>query len=707
VAEGWRQVWDDIRRSMRRKGAVEGEERRDMAVPPDAGALSVGTSPEPEPASVPRPEAEAGPWTVQSEPEPPAAPPPPRRVRLYRWMPVALAAAVIGGFAVYLLLPDPVGMTGRRPPAPNVVATFRGGRITVEDVRRHLAELVPDQDTRRGFQGIEDYQGLVEEMIADELVRRWASGRNAERDKNFQHVMKHITEEINLDELHAQMHQGPMGVTEADVQAYYDANRPRFGDQTLEQVRGQIRATLQQQRESGFAQEYLARLKETATVTRDFALLAPPEPEGRELEAYYEANRTRYVLPAQAVVDEIRLNIGQAEGAAGEKAARALTRLRAGEDFASVARDLSEAPLPPEGTTVRKGERDPAYDAAVLALQPGETSGVIRAGDAFYVVRLRALRPERQQRLDEVRDQVRRAVRVQKEARWFAENADRTLFTIRGRRYTLGEFWTEYQELPEAFLARYQGVEGRRALAERLIERLLLLQDSYDRLLDAKNTQQVEETRLSVLAQMLEQEEVDEKIAVSDQELAAYYQEHKKELTEPPQVRIRYIMIRLGAPGRDRVRAWAKADEAYKQLVPGVLQKGRDFAEVARRYSEDQATAARGGELSGWIREGPDLLAELAEHPFHEQTLGLRTGEISRPFEYGGAIYIVQVRERKEARPLTFEETKELLREELRQKKHDELRAQLSRKLLNEARVVIYGQTLRQLAREAGQADRR
>ncbi len=617
---------------------------------------------------------------------------------------VALAVLLLGGLGIYFLLPDPVGVTGRRPPAPNVVATFTGGRITIEDVRRHLAELVPDK-AQRSFQELEDYQLLVEEMITDELVRRWAAGRNADRDQDFQHVMKHISEDINLDELHAQMHQGQMGVTEAEVRAYYDANRGQFGDLTLDQVRAQVRTRLQQQRETRFVQEYLARLKETATVTRDFTLLAAPEPEDRELQAYYEINRGQYLFPAQAVVDEIRVDVGQDEAAAREKAGRALTRLRAGEDFAAVARDLTGVPPPPQGTPVRKGERAPAYDAAVFTLDQGQISVVFRAGDAFYVARLRALRPERQQSFDEVRGQVRRAVRGQKEEKWFAENGDRTLFTIRGKRYTLGEFWKEYRELPEAFVARYQGVGGRQALAERLIERLLLLQDSYDRLLQSKNKVQLEEARLSVLAQMLEQEEVDEKIKVSDQDLSAYYEEHKKELTEPPQVRIRYIVIRLGQTGRDRVQAWTKANEAYKQLAPGVLQKGRDFAQVARQYSEDPATAARGGDLDGWIREGPDLLAEATEHPFHEQTLGLRSGEISRPFEWGGAIYIVQVRERKEARQLTLEEAKEFLREELRQKKHDDLRAELSKKLLTQARVTIYDRTLQQMAKGTNPAE--
>lgn len=167
-------------------------------------------------------------------------------------------------------------------------------------------------------------------------------------------------------------------------------------------------------------------------------------------------------------------------------------------------------------------------------------SEVFRAGDAFYIGRLLSLEPARRPSLDEVRAQVHQVVLAEKEAVWFEENANRTLLTIDGKRFTLGEFWREYQELPLPFVADYQ------ALAERLIERLLLVEDSYDQLLEADNQDELEEIRLDVLAQMMEQEEVDDKVEVTDEELQAYYQQHRVDLVEPPQARIRQIVIRLG-----------------------------------------------------------------------------------------------------------------------------------------------------------------
>jgi len=730
MSEGWKQIWDDIRHALK-PPAAEGETGGQVDSESTIQGVTPLTSPSPAQPAVELPPAKAPPES-QVEPgqgiEEPAAlaeaagkgevepaegleqpaeladdegdlakSAPEQR----RWLPILLFVGLVAAAAFYFLH-GPLTMAS--PPAPNVVATYDGGQITVEDVRQHLALLVPDEKFQGQLQNVAGYQMLVEQMITDEVVRRWAAERKADRDEKFQHAMKHISENMNLDQVHTQMHEKQVGVTEADIQAYYNANRQQFGDLTLTQARDQILTTLEGQREDQFVQDYLNRLKENASITRDFSLLEVPEPAEPELRAYYEANQAQYLLPAQAVVDEIRIAVGQDEAAAQEQANKALTRLGSGEEFAAVAGDLSQTPFSEQGVRIVKGQRDPAYDDVVFKLEENELSNVFRAGDAFYLVQLRAGEPERQQTLDEVRAQIRQAVLAEKEAAWFKENANRTLFTIHGERYTAGEFWQEYQELPPTFLVNFQGAEGRKALAERLIERLLLVEDSYDQLLETENKAELEEVRLNVLAQMMEQEEVDDKIQITDEEVQQYYEQHKDQLVEPPQVKIRVIVIQLGQAEDERKRAWDKANEAYQKLAPGLLQTGADFAEIARQYSEDEVTANQGGE-AGWVREGPDILAELVEHPFHQQILGLAVGEISQPFEWEGVIYIVQVQDRKEGRQLTLEETKDILREELRLKKHDELTVQLSQKLLEQAQVKIYDEVLLSLVKEQGQVE--
>lgn len=157
--------------------------------------------------------------------------------------------------------------------------------------------------------------------------------------------------------------------------------------------------------------------------------------------------------------------------------------------------------------------------------------------------------------------------------------------------------------MPAPFLDSYQGAKGRQALVERIIERALLFQDSLSQVSQSDTKEKKDEMRLKVLAQMMEQEEVDEKITVDDAEIQEFYDTNKETFAKPARSKVRHIAISVGETDEDYTRAWERAEEAYKKLVPGFLKKGADFASVAREYSDDEATKNSGGEMSDWISE--------------------------------------------------------------------------------------------------------
>jgi arylsulfatase A-like enzyme/Flp pilus assembly protein TadD len=73
-----------------------------------------------------------------------------------------------------------------------------------------------------------------------------------------------------------------------------------------------------------------------------------------------------------------------------DRAEALLARLRAGEDFAAVAREASEDASAPDGGwvgSVRVAELRPPLGEAAAALRPGETSGVLAADDGYFVLR--------------------------------------------------------------------------------------------------------------------------------------------------------------------------------------------------------------------------------------------------------------------------------------------------------------------------------
>lgn len=616
-------------------------------------------------------------------------------IHLSRKKKIILGVIVVATFLVFIFRED---IFAPWPPAPNVVAAYDGGRITIEDVEKHLVSLVEDEEYRKQLKSPQGYGLIVQEMITDEIVKRWQANRKPDQDKEFSHVMKHITEEINLDELHAQMHKGQLGVTEGDIGAYYDANKKDFGDKTLTDVREEIKTKLQSEKEDQFVQNYITGLKNKSSITQDLDTLTVPEPADWELRNYYDANKNQYLVKAQALVHEIRIPKGTDEKKAKEKAEQTLSKIRSGSDFGQVYQETTGSPLPQSGTTRVKGAQDASYEDALFRLDVGQVSEVITDKDAFVIAKLISKEPERQLSFEEVKSEIQTAVFSEAEKKYYTDNADRTLFTVNGKRFTLGEFWEEYQELPLSFLTSYSGKEGKQALVEKIIERLLLYEDSLSQVSQTETKERKDEMRLKVLAQMLEQEEVDEKIKIEDKNLQDYYNRNKAELIMPAKSKVRQIVIRTGGSADDEhKKAFEKANEAYKKLVPGPLKKGEDFASVAKQYSEEESTKDKGGEVAEWVAEEMNMMGEIVKHQYHEQVQAIPKGEVGPPFEANGYIYIVEVLDRAEPEQLSFENSKEFIKERLTQEKHTELSEKLSSKLMKDAKVVIYTRTLKKI----------
>ncbi|WP_336072297.1 peptidyl-prolyl cis-trans isomerase [Nitratireductor rhodophyticola] len=725
MAQGWRQSWSDLLDSLR-GGPPRAREDRPLAPPPSqreeptpdqpvnegdtstpgtteqessaAGfstglAETVGTTAVTAQQTVDGDDSADTPVRAEvttPQPEPDSGEPRKLSGRSYTVIAVIAALAVVS----WLLSPYDFGtdLWPPEPPAPDVVATFDGGRITLTDVESHLNVLVPSR-LRELARSQEALLAVVEDLISDQLIRRWAAERKPEGEEAFRHAVKHINEELSLDSFASQLHEESLPIAESEMRKYYETNEVRFEGQTFAQAREDIRQILVAEREPEFIESYLERLRTNASIARSFELLDVPPPSEEELESYYEANLNEFALPRRAVVDEIEIPVAAFGDAAQQRAGNVLLRIRGGASFKEAATRLPETRLS-VGREVAEGTRLPDWDRNVFALVPGELGSVFRAGESFYIVRLSELKPARTQSLSEVRRVVAAAVERQKEQDWFEANGEKTLFTLKGQRYSLKQFYKEYQELPASAQRQYAGPDGLRKLANALIDRMLLVADTYDNLLDVKTKPLADETRLRLLRQMMEQEEVDDKIEVTEAEMKEFYKANVEQMVYPPRARIRYIRIGLGASDDEMRRARKRADEAYRKLVPGLFGDGADFAVVAQEYSEDPESAAKGGELAGWVGEGSDPLTELMDHPFHEAVLRLEPGEVSKPFEIAGSLYIVQVMERTKPQLLSLKEARPFIEEVLTERKHRALAADLQERQLKQANVKLYPEVL-------------
>lgn len=589
----------------------------------------------------------------------------------------------------------------KKPPSPDIVATYQNGEISIADVEKYFQQRIDGLKVLVGDslaaikdqipQDKEMYRAIIRDMVLDEMVKRTIREKQLNNRENISHALEHIEEELTLDQLHSEMHEKDrIPVSEIDIQKYYDENRQQFGDKPLYDVRDQIKTILESRNESDYVENYLRQLKESATITKNYELLRVPEPTEQELQAYYEKNKETYKQPAQWILDQIE--IADTTGQAQQLARKAWTRLGAGENFALVAEAFGKDS---SFTTFdySSGARSEAFDNAVTALNPGEYSKPIAENGKYYIVRLKEKTPASYLPFEQVRGVIRRLLMDEREKKIYEQNNNQTLFTIHGRRFTLGDFFQEYQELSPSEQEKYRTYEQRVQMVDRMIERLLLLEDSYDRMLNAKTKDEVEHVREDILKQTLHREEVDQKVEVTDEEVKEFYEQNKERFKTPPRAKISIIVVRRGQDETAGQKSKEKIDEAYDKLKGGFFTKGMSFEEAAKKYSEDTQTAENGGRLE----KSNNSMVEMFNHEFHEKFMDLDEGEITEPFTMGSDYLIVKMREKQQPKQLSFEAVKAHLKEDLKLKKHDELMAQMYQKMLNQANLVIYDQVLENL----------
>jgi len=143
------------------------------------------------------------------------------------------------------------------------------------------------------------------------------------------------------------------------------------------------------------------------------------------------------------------------------------------------------------------------------------------------------------------------------------------------------------------------------------------------------------------------------KIEVSEKDIEEYYNLHRdRKFHQAYAVKLRHIFFRI-PPGKDpkeKDAIRAKAEQVHEQA-----QAGKDFAELAKKHSDD-STASRGGDV-GYLSRG-ELLPALEEAAF-----ALKKGEISTLVESPTGFHILKAEEIREEKTKTLKEAeKEVVR---------------------------------------------
>jgi peptidyl-prolyl cis-trans isomerase C len=225
------------------------------------------------------------------------------------------------------------------------------------------------------------------------------------------------------------------------------------------------------------------------------------------------------------------------------------------------------------------------------------------------------------------------------------------------------EFEAAVKTLPPEYQAFAQG-SGKKAFAEDYVRMKMLASEAEKNGLE-KNPDvaaQLLLMRANALANA-EMTRMELAIAVPDDEIQSAYDAKKPTLE---QARARHILIafkgspaaRPGAKELTEEEAKAKAEEIRQKLVAGA-----DFAETAKKESDDVASGEHGGEL-GTFSKGR-MVPEFEKAAFEG-----KVGEISPIIRTQFGFHILQVEERKTQ---SLDELKPQLLQDIRQKKMQEM----------------------------------
>jgi peptidyl-prolyl cis-trans isomerase SurA len=148
--------------------------------------------------------------------------------------------------------------------------------------------------------------------------------------------------------------------------------------------------------------------------------------------------------------------------------------------------------------------------------------------------------------------------------------------------------------------------------------------------------------------------EIGSKIIIPEERVKEFYEKNKQKFLRNEGVHLAQILLALSENASEAETAGQKkkADDLYDRL-----QKGEDFAQLARKYSQDP-TAAQGGDLGVFKPEEIDPT-------LREIIAGLEPGGVSPVLKSSQGFQIVKLVDRQQAKEFTFEEVKERIEEQL------------------------------------------
>ncbi len=202
------------------------------------------------------------------------------------------------------------------------------------------------------------------------------------------------------------------------------------------------------------------------------------------------------------------------------------------------------------------------------------------------------------------------------------------IISVGDEQVTAGQFNALLSDLPPQAQAQILSrPDGRKRLAEELVNMKLLSDEAHRRKLD-------EDPKTRLLTQQVLSQALMQSLGGDAAADEKFFNDNKGYFDE---VKARHILIATDDSSVPSAHKLSDADaKAKAQSIKARLDKGEDFATIARNESDDTGSGAQGGDL-GVVQRGKMVPA------FEQAAFSLQKGQISDPVRTQFGYHIIQV----------------------------------------------------------------
>lgn len=143
---------------------------------------------------------------------------------------------------------------------------------------------------------------------------------------------------------------------------------------------------------------------------------------GEESKSFYDSHPDLFKMPERARASHILVKVDknatkEDKEKAQKKAKDIQKRIKKGEDFATVAKEVSDCPSKANGGDLNyfaKGKMDPTFENAAFALSPGQVSDIVETQFGYHIIKLTDKKEAGIEPYDKVKDVLEKRMKQDK-----------------------------------------------------------------------------------------------------------------------------------------------------------------------------------------------------------------------------------------------------------------------------------------------------